>query len=127
MILPFNPRASRIVVTAEVTGRQGRIRARLLLDTGASVSALSEKRLVELGYDAAKEGVHINLTTGSAVEPALQLFVKGLAALGLTRDDWPIVGCDLPEEAELDGVLGIDFFRGHILTLDFVNGILTFE
>jgi aspartyl protease family protein len=127
MILPFDPRASRIVIVAEIAGRIRTTRARLLLDTGASFSVLSGTLLAELGYNPTSEGVLTTLTTGSRQEQAWQLFAKGMTALGVTREDFPVVCHDPPPEARLDGVLGIDFFRGHVLTLDFVNGILTFE
>ena len=127
MKLPFNPRARQIVVRAELTGKANYVRLRLLLDTGASFSVVSREALALAGYDLAAEGMTTSLTTGSGTEAARQLFVKGFAALGLARADFPIVGYDLPAAAGVDGVIGLDFLRGHILTMDFVNGILTFE
>ena len=127
MILPFDPRASRIVIIAEIAGRIRTTRARLLLDTGASFSVLSEPILAELGYEPAVEGALTTLTTGSRQEQAWQLFIKELTGLGVSRKDFPVVCYNLPPEARLDGALGLDFLRGHVLTLDFVNGILTFE
>ena len=127
MKLLFNPRASRLVVSADVVGRTEVVTVNLLLDTGASTSVLSETILAQLGYDPKSEGEPTSMTTGSGEEPALKLVIEGLAAMGRFRSNFPVVCYDLPPEAGVDGALGIDFFRGHILTLDFVNGILTFE
>ncbi len=127
MKLLFNPRTSRIVVRADVVGRTQVSTVNLLLDTGASTSVLSETILAELGYDPQGEGEPTSMTTGSGTEPALRIVIEGLAAMGRFRSDFPVVCYDLPPEAGVDGALGLDFFRGHVLTLDFVNGILTFE
>ena len=127
MKLPFDLRARQIIVRAELAGKVNHVRLRLLLDTGASFSVVSGEALALAGYDVAAEGVTTSLTTGSGVEAARQLFVRGFAALGLARTNFPIVCYDLPAAAGVDGVVGLDFLRGHVLTLDFVNGILTFE
>ena len=31
----------------------------------------------------------------------------------------------IPADAGVDGLLGLDFLRGHVLTLDFRGGIIT--
>jgi hypothetical protein len=45
-------------------------------------------------------------------------------ALGLTIADYRIMCHTLPASAGADGVLGLDFFEGHVLTLDFINHTL---
>ena len=47
--------------------------------------------------------------------------------MGRFRVNFPIVCYDLPADSGVDGALGMDFLHGHVLTLDLVNGILTFE
>ena len=56
MKLLFNPQANRIIVSADAVGRTEVATVRLLLDTGASVSVLSEAVLTELGYNPKSEG-----------------------------------------------------------------------
>ena len=127
MKLLFNPQANRIIVSADAVGRTEVATVRLLLDTGASVSVLSEAVLTELGYNPKSEGKLTALTTGSRKEPALRVVIEGLAAMGRFRVNFPIICYDLPADSGVDGALGMDFLHGHVLTLDFVNGILTFE
>jgi aspartyl protease family protein len=127
MKFTFNPNTSRIIVSADVVGRTEVATVKLLLDTGASHSILSEAVLVELDYDPRNEGEPTTLTTGSAPAPALRLVIEGLAAMGRYRTNFSVVCYDLPPDAGVDGVIGLDFLRDHVLTLDFVNGILTFE
>ena len=41
------------------------------------------------------------------------------------RIGFPLLAKALPPEAGVDGLLGLDFLRGHVLTLDFRTGVLT--
>jgi hypothetical protein len=56
MKFTFNPDTSRIIVSADVVGRTEVTIVKLLLDTGASHSILSEAVLLELDYDPRCEG-----------------------------------------------------------------------
>jgi hypothetical protein len=47
--------------------------------------------------------------------------VNRFSALGLDRINFPAVSYGLPPGADFDGLLGTDFFEGHVLTIDFVN------
>ena len=99
MKLLFNPRARRLVVSADVMGHTEVVTVNLLLDTGASTSVLSETILAQLGYDPKSEGEPTSMTTGSGEEPALKLVIEGLAAMGRFRSNFPVVCYDLPPEA----------------------------
>lgn len=110
-----------------MVGQSEVVTVNLLLDTGASTTVLSEKILLQLGYEPEQTGELTTLTTGSRKEPAWRLATEGVAAMGRFRVNFPVVCYDLPAEAGVDGALGLDFLQGHVLTLDFVNGILTFE
>jgi len=65
------------------------------------------------------------MTTGSGVEYAPLLLVRRVEALGQGRTDFPVVAHTLPPSASVDGLLGLDFFRGQILNLDFRTGVVT--
>ena len=60
----------------------------------------------------------------SGVETLPLFRVQSVAALGQFRDDLILVAHDLPFSPQIDGVLGLDFLRGHCLTLDFRAGEL---
>lgn len=38
-----------------------------------------------------------------------------------------VLAIELPRRAPFDGILGLDFFRGHRLVLDFRDGVLEFD
>ena len=45
----------------------------------------------------------------------------------MSLSDFPIVCHTLPPSAAVDGVLGLDFFRGTRLVLDFRKGLVTVD
>ena len=58
--------------------------------------------------------------TGTKFSPLITL--TGLTSLEHLRTNFTVVAHNFPEEIEVDGVLGLDFFRGLVLTLDFARG-----
>ena len=127
MSLPFDRQAGLIVVPARLWGPEGDTIARLALDTGATGSLVNWDIAVLLGYDPAATRERIRVTTGSSVEFAPQIVVQRVEALGREQTDFPIVCHTLPPSAAVDGVLGLDFFRGTRLILDFRKGLVTLE
>ena len=81
--------------------------------------------LVTIGYDPALAPDRIQITTGSGVEFAPRVTLDKITALGQERTDFPVLGHTLPPSAGIDGLLGLDFFRGQSLNLDFRTGQLT--
>ena len=127
MSLPFDPRAGLIVVPVRLWGPEGDTIAHLALDTGATGSLVNWDVAVLLGYDPAATRERVRMTTGSSVEFAPQIVVQRVEALGRERTDVSIVCHTLPPSATVDGVLGLDFFRGVRLILDFRKGLVTIE
>jgi|SRR6476646_3332815 predicted aspartyl protease len=125
MTVPFNPARGLIRVRAEITGPAGNVFTVLALDTGASVTLISPVRLAQAGYDPSAVGVPVKTTTAGGVVQAFRLPVASLAALERSRTHFPVLAYALPSTASVDGLLGLDFVRGHVLTLDFVKGEIT--
>jgi hypothetical protein len=126
MTFPFDPHHSLIVVEAEVTGPQGlTITLRLGLDTAATTTLITQAILVALGYDPAADMFPAKVTTASGVVFVDHVTLRKLTALGQERADFVVLSRDLPASMSVDGVLGLDFLRGHILTLDFRAGQIT--
>jgi hypothetical protein len=80
--------------------------------------------MVLLGYDPATSPNRIQVTTGSGVELRPRVTVQLLEALGKSVNDFPILSHTLPPTSQVDGLLGLDFFRGFQISIDFRNGTI---
>lgn len=127
MSLPFDPKEGLIVVPTRLWGLAGDIVVRLALDTGATGSVVNWDVVVLLGYDPAIVPERIQMTTGSGVEFVPRIVIEKIEALGQKRRDFPVLCHTLPPSATVDGVLGLDFFRGQRLVLDFRTGLVSVE
>jgi hypothetical protein len=125
MSFPFHPGRGLIIVQAELAGPTKTGVLRLALDTGATLTLVSAAMLVATGYDPALAPQRLQITTGSGIEFAPSLQVSKLTALGQERPNFPLLCHTLPPSAGIDGLLGLDFIRGHCLTLDFRSGQIT--
>jgi hypothetical protein len=125
--LPFRRDAGLIIVPTRLRGPSGRSIARLALDTGATATVVSWDLVVALGNDPAIVSARIQITTGSGVEFAPRLRVQSIEALGQQRRGFPLLCHTLPPSATVDGVLGLDSFRGRRLVVDFRAGRVTVD
>ena len=83
--------------------------------------------LVSLGYDPGLARNRVQVTTGSGVEFAPQITLSKIRVLGQERTSFPILCHTLPPSAGVDGLLGLDFFRGQRLNIDFRIGQVKFS
>ncbi|MGH7801966.1 MAG: retropepsin-like aspartic protease [Thermodesulfobacteriota bacterium] len=127
MSLPFDPKEGLIVVPTRLWGSTGDAVVRLALDTGATVSLVNWNLVVLLGYDPAIIPERIQITTGSGVEFVPRIIVEKIEALGQERQNFPVLCHTLPPSSTVDGVLGLDFFRGQRLVVDFHAGLVTVD
>jgi predicted aspartyl protease len=125
MHISFDPRQGLIVVRAELWGPTGSGVLRLALDTGATSTVVSPGMLVAIGYDPALAADRVQVTTGSGIEFAPRVILEKVVALGHARSGFPVLAHTLPSSAGVDGLLGLDFFRGQNLTIDFRAGQVT--
>ena len=122
MSFPFDPQQGLIIVPAELWGPNGSAVLRLALDTGATGTLVNTGMLVALGYDPALIPDRVQITTGSGVEFVPRVLLDRIMVLGEESADFPVLGHTLPPSAGIDGLLGLDFFRGRSLTIDFRTG-----
>jgi hypothetical protein len=67
----------------------------------------------------------VQTTTAGGVVQSLRLPILSLTALGQTRTNMPVLARALPPTTSAEGLLGLDFLRGSVLTIDFINGEIT--
>lgn len=127
MSLPFNPEKGLILIPTKLWGPNGDTILQLALDTGATSCIVNWDILILLGYDPAIISKRIKMTTGSGIEFVPQIAIEEIEALGLKRWNFSVLCHTLPPSATVDGVLGLDFFRGHKIIVDLRNGFVSIE
>lgn len=125
MSFPFDANRGPITVRGEVSGPLGHANLVLLLDTGATTSLVRSTILTSLGYDPDASTDRAQVAMGNGVEIVPRVVVTRLTALGQHRIGFHVLSHPLPPDAGVDGLLGLDFFRGSILTLNFRGGLIS--
>jgi hypothetical protein len=115
----FDPWRGLIILRVELAGPSGSGVLQLALDTGATTTLINVAMLVAMGYDPGLSADRVQITTGSGVEFAPRVELQRLTALGQERYGLQVLGHTLPPSREVDGLPGLDFFRGLSLSLDF--------
>ncbi len=120
----FNGQEGLVIVRGTLFGPSGDLDVILGLDCGATNTVLNGAVLEYVGYDLALASDPVTMATVSRLELASSLTIGKLEVLGHALENFPVLIHDLPHLAGVDGLLGLDLLRGHVLTLDFPNGEL---
>jgi predicted aspartyl protease len=127
MSLEFNPKEGLIVVPTRLFGPDGDIVVQLALDTGATGTLINWDIAMVIGYDPAVAKERVQITTGSGVEFAPRIRMAKIEALDKISENFDIICHTLPPGATVDGLLGLDFFRGNIISIDMIKGLLKID
>jgi len=122
---PFRRDEGLILVDAKICGPEGELVLRLALDTGASKTLITSANMASLGYGEAMASEWIEVTTATRNERAPMIAVDSMESLGVVRSRLPVLCHPLAPGAKIDGLPGLDFLRGSVLTVDFRAGTLT--
>lgn len=122
MSFKFDPEKGLIIVPTRLYGPSGDTIVQLALDTGATGSLINWDIAVLVGYDPAIVKNRIQLTTGSGIEFAPRIEISKIEALNKIQKKFAVICHTLPSSTNVDGLLGLDFFRGTYLNIDLVNG-----
>lgn len=114
MKITFDPTQGLIVIPTRMHGLHANSIVRRALDTGATCSMINWDIAVLLGYDPASAKERIQVTTGSGVEFAPRIKIKKIEVAGRSLENFPVLCHTLPPSATVDGLLGLDFFRGYV-------------
>ena len=94
----------------------------LALDTGASHTVVDFTALLIAGYSAKDIEQKVHIETAKGIIEGSIIPIQNFSVLGQNLPDWSICSYDFIENeilSGIDGVLGLDFFRNRILTIDF--------
>jgi predicted aspartyl protease len=119
---PFHSASGPILVDAEVTGPSRMANVRLIVDTGATTSLIDRSVARYIGLDPDASPRHVRMTTGTTVQTVPVVTLTRLGALGRNRFGMAVIAHSLPATSGVDGLLGLDFFRGSRLVIDLAAG-----
>jgi hypothetical protein len=117
----FDPQAGVLIVPVLV----GPVRSytfRCSLDTGSAQTVLPATALRSLGFDLSRPVGRTRLRSATGIATAPLLRAPAVTSLDRVRTEFVVAAHDLPLGVDADGLLGLDFFRGLVLTLDFARG-----
>ena len=123
----FDLNGRLVVVPVVLAGPEGAASFQFALDTGATHCSASGLVLGQLGYRESQATGRHRVRTGSGSTLASRLRVTRVGALGHMRTDFPVFWLPLPPATMIDGLLGLDFFRGLVLTIDFAQGTIDLD
>lgn len=127
MIQSFDPRQHQIIVEATLHGPVQPVAVRLLLDTGAAFTQIRPGLLARAGLALDAPRNHIRIAALNSVGALPLHVVDGLTAFGHRASRLVVLAHALPAVARVDGLLGVNFLRGHRLLLDFRDGVVRFD
>jgi clan AA aspartic protease (TIGR02281 family) len=96
----------------------------MILDTGAMYTAISWEVARDLGYDPAASPERVSIITANGVIEAPKLTVQRVAFRELTVEQVEVICHDIPELAEIEGLIGLSFLKHFRVVVDFKGGTL---
>jgi clan AA aspartic protease (TIGR02281 family) len=96
----------------------------LLLDTGAAYTAISWETAKDLGYDPAASPERVPIITANGVIEVPKLTIRRILFRELIARQVEVICHDLPEIAEIEGLIGLSFLQHFRVVLDFKKGLL---
>ena len=122
----FQPVSNLILIPIKVTGIDGNNfrDIEVALDTGATTTSIPIYVVSALGYNVSNPKSIVEVVTGSGVEEAPVIEIKGLTAIGQTIENIEVMCRDLPVEAPVEGVLGLNFLMNFDVHISFSKGTI---
>lgn len=96
----------------------------MILDTGAMYTAISWDIAKDIGYDPAVATDRVHIITASGVIEVPKIKIHGIGFGELYAEDIEIICHDIPEIAEIEGLIGLSFLKYFKTSLDFKNNIM---
>lgn len=96
----------------------------MLLDAGAAYTATSWEVAKDLGYDPAGTPERRPIVTANGMIEVPKLTVQRMAFRELSAKQVEVICLDIPELAEIEGLVGLSFLKHFRVLMDFKKGIL---
>ncbi len=104
--------------------------ATLALDTGASHTTIDLSVMILAGYTIAESIKRTKIETANGVIEAYIFQIRKLTAMKIVRTEIEICSYDFFAHqvlTDIDGVLGLDFFKNQKLCIDFKESLITIQ
>jgi len=128
--IPFDLRTNRPFVKVMINGKGP---LRFVIDTGASLSVLSDKAAVRLGVKPVARGGNARAVGGAGSFPIIYGVIDSLTIGEARIDSVPVYirtvhnVADTPEEERADGYLGLSVLANYSVTIDYQNKQFTLD
>ena len=113
-----------IVKNTRILGPKGFVEADLLLDTGAVFTVISWSVMKLIGYDPAITSERQELVTANGVIEVPRLKVESIIIGNTKANEVEVICHDIPEIAEIRGLLGLNFLMNFRTVIDYKQGYL---
>jgi len=103
---------------------------RMALDTAATHTVVDVNVLIMKGHAIPKQQSMMTVETASGVLEAQIVSTINFEALGIERANFPVLSYDFLKHgivSAYDGVIGQDFFRNTVLTIDFQEQFIVLQ
>ena len=107
--------------------RDSPLLVRLLIDTGASYTVLPIPILQCIGCNLNQPLGKKKIVTANGIITVPIVAVPRFNCLGIQKENYPVVGLDLPANSFTDGLLGMDFLREAKAIIDVAKGEIRLE
>ena len=96
----------------------------MILDTGAIYTAISWDIAKDIGYDPAVAQNRVPIITANGVIEVPKIKVKAIGFRELHVEDVEVICHDIPEIAEIEGLMGLTFLKHFKILIDFKSNII---
>jgi len=96
----------------------------MILDFGAMYTTISWELAKDLGYDPAGSSERVPIITANGVIEVPKLVVKRMGFRELFVDQVEVICHDIPDLAEIEGLVGLSFLKHFRVLMDFKGGVL---
>lgn len=122
---PLKPDSSVIIIEVSLIGRPQRIiPLKMVLDTGASITTIPMEAAIAIGCDPAKSKKRIEMITASGTEYAPVVVIPRLRFFSFELKDVEVICHNLPPQATVSGLLGLNVLKNFDIFLKFRSKIL---
>lgn len=123
----FDSTEGLVIVPTVIGGPRKTQVVSLAVDTGATCTTINRFVLEAIGIPFGWGDDRVEIATAGGLGTVSRVKVGFVEALGIRKEFPHVLANEMGHFTSFDGLLGLDFLRGHRLTLDFREGFLSLD